>query len=230
MQAFTPTPAVQRLPFQVSLAITRVQRQAVADLRSSAYGRHDYPCGVADRLRQLDDSDLRATVLMAHVPRTGAVLGTLRLNCSRRVPGSLPRGFPLQELRGESWTYVDRFALQGSGDPTVALALMKAAWHWAAHNRSTWVLAAALPPLARRYRQIALRPLVGGEAGLALPELHAEPYQVLGERVWAIPDLIRALSPRLVPFFIECDHPDITTPQVELPAPRPVTVRERVDA
>lgn len=221
---------MQRLPFQVALASTRAQREAVAALRSSAYGRHDYPSSVADRLRRPDDSDLLAAVLIAHVPRSGAVLGTLRLNCSRRVPGALPRGFALQELQGASWTYVDRFALHGSEDPTVALALMKAAWHWAADNGSHWVLAAARPPLARRYRQIGLRPLRGGEAGLALPELHADPYQMLGERVWAIPDRIRLHSPRLVPFFIESDHPDITTPQVLLPAPQPTTVRERVDA
>ena len=153
---------IELLTFIVRPANSDEDIAALCDLRAAAYARHDYLPGVADRLLEIDETDLRSTLLVAESKADGAIVGTIRVNSSLRGTTPIPPQMPNVEFEGDSFTYVDRFAAQqGPLADIVALALIKAQWFCAYHEGVDWILAAALPALARRYRMVGLRTLAG---------------------------------------------------------------------
>ena len=199
------------LPFIVRRANSDEDYAALCELRAGAYARHDYLPGVSERLLEIDRNDLRSTLLVAESKADGEIIGTIRVNSSRRGATPIPEQMPTLEFAGDSFTYVDRFAAQqGPLADVVALALIKAQWFCAYHEGVDWVLAAALPALARRYRMVGLRTLAGAERGrFQIPHLHTKAYEAVGERLSEMPGNLRRAAPFLVPFFLDKDHPDI---------------------
>jgi hypothetical protein len=213
-----PTDSIEALPFVVRPAATADDLSALSALRAEAYARHDYLPGVSDRLRRIDEGDLRATLLVAEDKEDGAIIGTIRVNSSLRGTTPVPEQLPNSEFDGRPFAYVDRFAArQGPLADIVALALIKAQWFCAYHEGVDWIVAAALPALARRYRMVGLRTLDGGgdRGRFLIPHLHNKPYEGVGASLAEMPANLRRTSRFLVPFFLEKDHPDIL---IEKPA------------
>lgn len=202
---------IDLLPFTVRQANADEDFAALCELRAAAYARHDYLPGVAERLLEIDETDRRSILLVAESKADGAIIGTIRVNSSLRGATPIPPQMPKVEFDGDSFTYVDRFAAQqGPLADVVALALIKAQWFCAYHEGVDWILAAALPALARRYRMVGLRTLAGAERGrFHIPHLHTKAYEAVGERLAGMPRNLRRVAPFLVPFFLEKDHPDI---------------------
>ena len=210
--------SIEQLPFVVRKAISGRDFEAASRVRSEAYGRHDYLPSVSDNLRRIDEADLRGTVLVAERKSDGEILGTIRVISSLRGATPLPTQAPRVEFDGDAFTYVDRFAVrQGNLADVVALALIKAQWFQAYHEGAEWIIAAALPALARRYRMVGLRSLEGAPKGrFMIPHLHTKPYEAVGERLCAMPANLRRTSPFMVPFFLDTEHPDVLIPMPEL--------------
>lgn len=230
---------IELLPFIVRTANSDEDFAALCDLRAAAYARHDYLPGVADRLLEIDETDLRSTLLVAESKADGAIVGTIRVNSSLRGTTPIPPQMPNVEFEGDSFTYVDRFAAQqGPLADIVALALIKAQWFCAYHEGVDWILAAALPALARRYRMVGLRTLAGAERGrFHIPHLHSKAYEAVGERLAGMPGNLRRAAPFLVPFFLDKDHPDILidkpallSEHIAASALQPATQRDSVAA
>ena len=203
--------AIELLPFVVRRANSDEDFVALSALRAAAYARHDYLPGVSERLRSIDETDLRSTLLVAESKADGEIIGTIRVNSSLRGATPIPEQMPKVEFEGDSFTYVDRFAAQqGPLADIVALAMIKAQWFCAYQEGVQWIVAAALPALARRYRMVGLRSLAGAERGrFQIPHLHTKPYEAVGERLPGMPGNLRRVAPFLAPFFLEKDHPDI---------------------
>lgn len=203
--------SIELLPFVVRRANSEEDFTALSQLRAEAYARHDYLPGVSDRLLSIDETDRRSTLLVAEHKADGAIVGTIRVSSSLRGATPIPEQMPRTEFGGAAFTYVDRFAAQqGPLADIVALALIKAQWFWAYHEGVDWVVAAALPALARRYRMVGLRTLAGAERGrFLIPHLHTRPYEAVGERLSGMPVNLRRNSGFLVPFFLDKHHPDI---------------------
>jgi hypothetical protein len=206
-----PTDARESLPFIVRTARTTRDHAALSVLRAEAYARHDYLPGVSERLRSIDEADLRSTLLVAEDKDDGSIIGTIRVSSSLRGTTPVPPELPSIEFAGEPFTYVDRFAArQGPLADVVALALIKAQWFCAYQEGVEWIIAAALPALARRYRMVGLRTLEGADRGrFRIPHLHEKSYEAVGERLSGMPANLRRAAPFLAPFFLEKDHPDI---------------------
>lgn len=217
--------SIEQLPFVVRKAVRGADFEAASRIRSEAYARHDYLPGVSETLRRIDEADLRGTLLVAERKDDGEIIGTIRVSSSQRGPTPLPAQAPRVEFEGESFTYVDRFAArQGPLADIAALALIKAQWFQAYHEGVQWIVAAALPALARRYRMVGLRSLAGAPRGrFMIPHLHEKPYEAVGERLSDMPANLRRNSPFLVPFFLQNEHPDILLPT-------PALLREHIAA
>src|SRR5688572_1500071 len=108
---FAPELPVEELPFVVRNA-TPQDHPALSALRAEAYARHDYLPGVSERLRSIDEADLRGTLLVAEYKADASIIGTIRVNSSRRGATPIPEQLPDDEFGAESFTYVDRFAAQ----------------------------------------------------------------------------------------------------------------------
>jgi hypothetical protein len=211
--AFSTLVRTENLPFTVRLAASRADFEGAAAVRVAAYSRHDYIDTVADAVGSLNELDDCAGLLVAEDKQTGAIVGTIRVGSSLRGPTALPDGFCLDELAGAPFAYVDRYAtVPGRMGIQAAVALAKAQWFVSLAEGAEWVLAAALPTLARRYRMMGMRTIAGGEEGVRLPELHYRMYEALGEQLSKIAPSIRAGSPSFFDYCLWAYHPDILLP------------------
>jgi hypothetical protein len=202
----------ENLPFRIRRAKSPQDYRALCQLRANAYARHAYHASLPFRLRTVDASDENSVILLAESKESGMIVGTVRLNSSFEGNQPLLAGMHTAELEGEPSLYVDRFAVeQGPASDVAALALLKAAWHFANYAEVTWMLAAALAPLARRYRMVGLRTLKGCENGFQATDLHAGTYFTVGGRLSEIPNNVHKVAPFLAPFFGN-NHPDILLP------------------
>lgn len=202
---------IEELPFTVRIAQNESDRERAAALRAQAYGRHGYAPGTTEHVGHVDDADRRALLLLAQDKCSGNALGTLRVSSSLRgttpIPDEMPRGASI----GATFTYLDRFAVASDAHTDIVmLALVKAQWFIAYHEGVQWILAAALPPLARRYRRLGMAALVENEGGqFRIPALSSAPYEAVGGRLPDMPARVIRTTPAVVPFFVNKEHPDI---------------------
>lgn len=202
--------AATGLPFRVRQALNADDLSGACRVRASAYGRHAYNPAVVPALERIDHADRQGVLLIAECKETGMVLGAIRLRSSLTSEMQHPAGLDLSELRGESYTYCDRFGVTvGQYASLITLSLMKAAWMWAREQRTQWLIAYALKPLARRYGRVGLRPLSGAEDGFFVPALHSEKYFAVGEKVAVIPQILSRAAPDLAQFGFAIEHRDI---------------------
>lgn len=204
------------LPFLVREARTPEDLTMLCLTRSQCYSRHDYEPELCHRFRTPEEFDHRAVVLMAISKASGECLGTIRVNFSTTGPMPMCEDENVSELGAQPFAYVDRFAVKRvRGHIDVRLALMKAMWLLVSGRQVPWVVACAMAPLARLYRGVGLRALVGAEAGIANPKLHpTELYFVVGDKTDVLLDNMREWNPPLAPFFEGMNHPDICYPQL----------------
>lgn len=202
---------VQSLPFTVRPARTEEDFAALCSMRSEAYARHDYTASLAGRLAYMDAHDRKSTLLIALDKVTGDCLGTQRINFSDRGPTPIAEDENLEETNGESFAYIDRFAVANvTNHVEIRLALMKAMWLHVCEEESKWVVASALAPLVRLYKRVGLRPLRGNEEGKIHATLHeTKPYFTIGGRIEELLDNVERSSPGGSRFFVTVRHPDI---------------------
>lgn len=202
---------IEELPFTVRVAQSETDRKAAAALRAQAYGRHAYAPGATEHVGHVDDADRRALLLLVQDKGSGDALGTLRVSSSLRGPAPVPEGMPRGASAGATFTYLDRFAVASNVQADIVmLALVKAQWFLAYHEGVQWILAAALPPLARRYRRLGMAALVDNERGqFQIPALTSTPYEAVGGRLTDMPARVIRTTPAVVPFFVNKEHPDI---------------------
>lgn len=215
----------ESLPFVVRLAQSEAERAEAAALRMQAYSRHEYAAGSAQHVGCVSDEDRRALLLIAREKQSGQLIGTLRVSSSRRGPTPVPAQMPRGGSANATFTYLDRFAILAHPHADIlVLALVKAQWFLAYHESVDWIIAAALAPLARRYRRLGMGSLGADNDGrFHIPELHHEPYYACGGELTTMPARVIHGAPALVPFFTNKEHPDICVP-------RPTAMDEHVRA
>lgn len=203
--------SIEHLPFVVQVEKDLATAGSeIGKIRAEAYSRHDYKPALQGAIGVLDHSDEQSAVLVARHKETGAVLGTVRVRCSRSSDIALPPGMDIREVSNAPFAYLDRFAVeQGTGASAVTRALSKASAYWTYLEGAEWMLAAALRPLIRVYRQMGLRVLEGAENGFHIESAHHALYFAIGERVESLYRCIEERAPSHHDFYFKKHHPDI---------------------
>lgn len=208
--------ALRRVPtndlsFTVRLARSRADLADACRIRAEAYGHHlpqmAQPLAVPDAL----DGQPGTAIVICRDKRSGAAIGTLRIQRNLHAPlvleGSviLPRRFA-DVPRAE----ITRLAVAPGADPATRLALMKASYLYAISNQVRWlVIGARSEALIRIYRRLGFDDVLGPDDRVPLAHAGGLPHRILAFDVVAAERTWLGAGHGLYPFMIETFHPDL---------------------
>jgi hypothetical protein len=216
----TQAAVAQILGFQLRIARTDEDLRAACQVRSEAYGRH-LP-QMKDTLLTPDaiDSTADACVLLCTDKRSGAPIGTLRLQTSFGGPLLIEHSVPMPpEVLAATRVELTRLAVTPGADPLVKLALMKASFLYCrAAQVQLMVIGARSRALVRLYERLHYSELFGAGATFALKHAGDLPHRVLVNDLRTLEQRWRAVAHEWLGFMVETSHPDIDLGDT-LPAP-----------
>lgn len=200
----------EQLSFRVRVARTESDLVAVCRVRASSYGRRAPELG--STLVRPDDLDAApgVCVLLATDKRSGAPIGTIRVQHSHfgalllESSAELPAPYSLHS-RAE----FTRFAIEPGSDPLVRSALFKAAFLFSRASQVRHiVIGARSRALIRIYESLSFARL---NDGAMVPLAHAGniPHMLLATDMSDIESRWRAAGHPWLDFMVETFHPDI---------------------
>lgn len=209
-----PAQRIELLPVRVRVARDEADFEAIASLRSRAYGRH-VP-SLAEALRQTDALDHRADtfVLMAHHKVDGRLVGTMRMQHNTHGPLTIEASTPLPTaLQGLHLLEAARLCIEQGAPSVVRPALFKALFLHCAQRQVDAIVAVARRPLARIYEALMFRDALG--AGVEVPMKHIGnlPHRLMYLNVAALADQHQAGAHPMHEFVLRTHHPDIRPPR-----------------
>jgi len=206
------------LGFTVRPVANGADLRRACEVRAAGYGHH-LP-GWKQSLIEPDalDRDGSTLVLLCEDKRTGAAIGTSRIQTSRDGALSIERSIELPEPIGHAGrAEITRLSTLPGADPLVKIALCKAAFLYCVATQSRYmVIGARNEALVRQYRRVGFVDVSTGMVPLA----HAGglPHQVLAMDTCTAPVEWLERNRALFTFFFDTYHPDIEAVGTPRPA------------
>jgi hypothetical protein len=206
------------LGFTVRPVMNGVDLRRACEVRAAGYGHH-LPAW-RQSLIEPDalDRDGSTLVLLCEDKRTGAAIGTSRVQTSRDGALLLERSIELPEhIRDSGRAEITRLSTVPGADPLVKIALCKAAFLYCVATQSRYmVIGARNEALVRQYRRVGFVDISDG----MVPLTHAGglPHRVLAMDTCTAPVEWQQRNTALFGFFFDTYHPDIEAVQPARPA------------
>ncbi len=204
-------PAVERLPFTVSIARSDEQLRKAVTVRHAAYARH-VPA-FAERMKAPERCDLEGgvVVLLAESKLDGSPLGTMRIETNRYRPLALEQSVELPDwLQGCSLAGASRLGVGlGRIGRVVKTALFKAYFSYCEQVGIDWMVIAARAPLDRQYEALLFRDVFPEQGFIPLRHASNMPHRVLAFEVETAEERWSAAHHPLFNFFRRTHHPDL---------------------
>lgn len=200
----------EQLSFRVRVARTEADMQAACRVRASSYGRRAPELGSALALPDNIDHAAGVCVMVATDKRSGAPIGTIRVQHSHfgalLIESSAQLPAPVGSHSRAEFT---RFAIEPGSDPLVRSALFKAAFMFSRASQVRHiVIGARSRALIRIYESLGFSRL---NDGAMVPLLHAGniPHMLLANDMSDIENRWRAAGHQWLGFMVDTFHPDI---------------------
>jgi hypothetical protein len=198
------------LAFRVGVVSNEEQLLRVQALRQMAYGRHlpeqAASFGMADPLDRLADT----TIFYAEDKRSGALVGSVRVQSNRTAALQIERSIELPPARrGQMLAEITRLCVAPGYDQPVRLAMVKASHLFCIAMQIGGVLAGSRRSLLRTYESLGFTDLFGDER--MCPLLHAGglPHRVLFRDTVTSEAMARERQHADYDFVFRHYHPDI---------------------
>ena len=210
-QLLGEAPAVERLPFTVSIARSDEQLRKAVTMRHAAYARHVPE--FAERLKAPEpcDYDEDSVVLLAESKLDGSPLGTMRIQTNRHCSLAIEQSVELPDwLQGCSLAGASRLGVAlGRMGRVVKTVLFKALFRYCEQVGIDWMVIGARAPLDRQYEALLFRD-VFPEQGF-IPFRHADniPHRVQAFEVETAEARWSAAHHPLFDFVFRTHHPDL---------------------
>ena len=199
------------LPFTVRMAITLEDLRDVGAVRCAAYGHHDAEAG--QKLGQVEPLDYAegTAVLLCRDKKSGAAIGTARIQISGYGPLVLEQSITLPDwLQHKSRAQISRLAVLAGADPRTKLSLMKACYQYCLATGVRWmVIGARSAALIRNYRNLGFKDVFEPGSWVPLASGGGLPHQILAFDVVGAKQAWQATRNRLYGFMTETFHADL---------------------
>lgn len=199
------------LSFTVRLARSRADLADACRIRAEAYGHHlpqmALPLAAPDAL----DGQPGTAVVLCRDKRSGAAIGTLRVQRNLHAPLALEGSVILPaRFADAARAEITRLAVAPGADPATRLALMKASYLYAIANQVRWlVIGARSDALIRIYRRLGFGDVFAPDDRVPLAHAGGLPHRILAFDVVAAERTWLAAGHGLYPFMIETFHRDL---------------------
>jgi hypothetical protein len=198
------------LPFRVKLVRDDAQLLRVQALRQTAYGRHlpeqAAAFGSADPL----DRTVDTTIFYAEDKRTGAMVGSVRVQSNRTAALQIERSIELPaQRRGQLLAEITRLCVLPGYDQPVRLAMVKASHLFCIAMQISGVLAGSRRSLLRTYENLGFTDLFGDDRMCPLQHAGGLPHRVLFRDTVTSEAMARERKHPDYDFVFRDYHPDI---------------------
>ena len=129
------------------------------------------------------------------------LLGTVRLTASEDMPGLLPETVSADDIPGDTFTFVDRFAVARGADRLTAVLLMKAIYRWSRMRKSDCLVALATASLAGHYARFGSLRKLGAGAPINVASDLLEPVYFLGCELATLTSKVAQHAPDIAAFY-----------------------------
>ena len=182
-------------------------------VRAAAYGHHDPAMGAKLGQGELLDKAPGTVVILCRDRRTGACLGTTRIQVSGFGPLTLESSVRLPEwLCRRPRAQISRLAVVPGASTVVKLLLMKACYQHCIATQVRWmVIGARSAALIRNYRSLGFSDVFEPGAWVPLASGGGLPHQILALDVLGAEEAWQATRNRLLGFMTDVVHTDGST-------------------
>jgi hypothetical protein len=203
------------LSFTVRPVANGADLRRACEVRAEGYGHH-MPSW---RQSLIDpdalDRDPSVLVLLCEDKRTGAAIGTSRVQTNRDRPLMIEQSLALPaSIARLGRAEITRLSTVQGADPLVKIALCKAAFlHCMATQSRFMVIGARNEALVRQYRRVGFEDVYPDQGMIPLAHTGGLPHRVLAMDTFAAPRTWQQSNLGLFDFFFETLHPDIDIAQ-----------------
>lgn len=204
-------PAVERLPFTVSIARSEEQLRKAVNMRHAAYARHVPALAELLRAPEPCDFDDGSVVLLAESKLDGSPLGTMRIQTNRCTPLAIEQSVELPEwLRGCRLAEATRLGItEGRTGRVVKTMLFKAYFEFCCEAEIDWMVIGARSPLDRQYQALLFEDVFPGRGFIPLRHAGNIPHRILAFEMETAEARWSAARHPLYHLFCNVRHPDV---------------------
>ncbi|HUJ87799.1 MAG TPA: hypothetical protein VLX30_13200 [Burkholderiales bacterium] len=204
-------PAVERLPFTVSVARSDEQLRKAVSMRHAAYARH-VPA-LAEKLKAPEpcDHEEGSVVLLAESKLDGSPLGTMRIQTNRYRPLAIEQSVELpQWLQDCSLAEATRLGVAlGRVGRMVKTLLFKAFFRYCEQAEIDWMVIGGRAPLDKQYEALLFQDVFPERGFIPLRHASNIPHRVLAFEVETAEARWSGARHPLFNFVFGTRHPDL---------------------